>query len=694
MFSSVPFLVLLFSIILFIQSFIFYFFESSVKGIVPFVIMVLLSLIYFSIFLIVKIRIKGNRYSLFNFLILMVFFLSELYLYLFYEMKYLWVFLILTQVFSGYLLLNKRYFYITLSIHLLLYILFNEMMLVNRVQLEFHLSGLSALLLSFLIRHDRRQALINLADIYYSQKEINDRFQQLEDNISQIFILCSNDFEKYYYISSAFERMLTLPREKLLNSPDVWMSFIHPGDKERVNLELNSAAIDKSYREFDLRVSQDDDYIWLKFQLFPIKSGKYGLEDRFAVIVDNITENKLAELKLAEAQSLDSDFAARIQKNLLFSNPILNIQGLDIAAVSIPSLDVAGDFFDFYRFSDSIADIIIADVMGKGMIASMLGAASKSAFMKSRLDLTVLENSIPSIERIMTNTNRALSSELIKLGKFITMQYARINMENALFSFIDSGHTSILYYSDRHKCCWSLKGWNMPVGFNPQEKMINSIIPFNSGDIFFFYSDGVTEAENSDGEQFGERRLNYVLNSSAHLTSSQIMNKVKNLVFHYSSSEGFADDLTCIAMKIGSVNQKSNIVEGIFSGKRESLQVIRTFVSGFLNENFQNTHKEIISSIVLAVNEAVANIIEHNYEKDSLLYGREILIEAGKNGKTCFLRLFYDGKDFDWTTFQAPHLKEMKAGGYGLYLMREIMDSICYSANLDGAQCLTLIKDL
>jgi len=694
MFTSVPYLILLLSIVFFIQAVFFYFYELSQNGTTPILVSLFFSVLYLSVFFSVRKRGGDSRFLMLTFIILLSFFLCELLIITGFNIRYIWVLLVFAQLLGGYYLLSNKYYYPMLTVLTVIYLFYTVIHLYNNFNIELILAISSAYLFSFLIHKDRRQALLKLEDIYNSQREINNRFEQLEENIGQIFILCSSDFTEYFYISSAFERMLTLSRDELMEKPSMWIDFIHPGDKERILFELKTAASDKTYHEFDLRLIQSENPMWLKFQIFPIDSKKGNGIDRFAIIIGNITENKNAELKLAEAKSLDAEFAARIQKNLLFSDPDLGIGGLDISAESLPSLDVGGDFFDFYRYSDSIVDIIIADVMGKGMIASMLGAASKSAFMKSRLDLTVLDNDIPAIKKIMTITNQSLSPELINLGKFITMQYARLDLDNALFSFIDSGHTSILYYSARHKSSWSLKGWNMPIGFNPEEEMINSIIPFSSKDLFFFYSDGVTEAENEEMEQFGEKRLNYVINSSAHLTSSQILNKVKNLVFHYSSSEGFADDMTCIAMKIGDIEDNEILVEGIFPGTRKTLQVIRTFTSGFLRTHFPSIDEEQKNSIILAVNEAVANIIEHNYEQDPQLDGREILIEAGMNGNACFFRLYYDGQDFDWSTVRAPDLSEMKSGGYGLLLMKEIMDSICYSKNIDGVQCLSLLKFL
>lgn len=692
MFTSVPHLVLLLSVILLIQAVLISGYSSLNSAVLPFSLSVVFSLIYFVTYLSIRRVHKAKHFAFLTFILLLFFYLTELSLFLFLEIRSLWAVLLITQILCGYYLLNKSYFYSMLLVHISIYILYVLVHFSNNFEFQSVLAFVFSSLITFLIHGDRRKSLLNLDKIYRSQIEINSRFIQLEENIDQVFILSSSDFQEFYYISSAFERTVTISREQMLKDPDLWMKSIHPGDADRIFLEMEGAQRDKKYREFDFRFIRDDSSIWLNFQLFPIDTAKDNIVDRFVIIVDNITDQKNAELKLAEAKSLDAEFAARIQRNLLFSDPDLKIKEIDIAAESIPSLDVGGDFFDFYRFSDSIVDIIIADVMGKGMIASMLGAASKSAFLKSRLDLTVQENNIPSIEKIMTLTNSTLSPELIVLGKFITMQYGRLNLKSRFFSFIDSGHTSLLYYSTRHKSCWSLKGWNMPIGFIPDEKMIVNLIPFASEDLFFFYSDGVTETENEEGEQFGERRLNYIINNSVHLTSSQIMNKIRNLVFHYSGPEGFADDVTCIAMKIGELANDCSIVDGIFPGRRESLQIVRAFIMSFLTNGFTDLKDEDQNLIILAINEAVANVIEHNYEKHPLLEGREILIEAGFRERICFFRIYYDGDDFDWTTVKAPDLSEMKSGGYGLHLMREIMDSLCYSTNIDGVQCLTLVK--
>ncbi len=691
MLISFPIVLLMFSSILFVQS-VFFYFTGSCNSNIPVVISILISILYLIVFIYLRKRAIKKYHGLFISLWLFLFYLTELILFIFFNITVLWVILLLFHILCGFYILDNKYFIPVIGIFVVIFIVVSFRGIVG-LEPESVLIEFFSLSISCLLYFERRRMLLKLEKLYSSQNEIEVRFKQLEENIRQVYIICSVDFYDYFYISSGFEKMFSIPRAEFTDKSFSWKEFIHPGDLERVNLEMLTASVDFEYREFDFRTLNNNITKWLNIKLFPVADEKsYGNKSKYVLIVENIDEIKKAELELAKAKSLEAELAAKIQRDLLFSRTNINIPLLDIAADSIPSLTVGGDFYDFYCFSDSIVDLIIADVMGKGIIASMLGAASKNVFLKARLDLTVTENKIPEIDCIMSLADSTLSPELVKMGKFVTLQYGRLNLVDSTFSFIDCGHTSLFYYCARQKCCWSIKGRNMPLGFNPGEILISSIIPYENNDFFFFYSDGITETENEEGEQFGEKRLNYILNSSSHLTANQIVNKVKNLVFHYSSSDGFADDVTCIALNIGTFQNKSILKNRIFHGIRESLSDVRVFTSLFLNEYCPEFPNEVIYSIILALNEAAANIIEHNYEKEEKLKGNEFLIEAGRNEFLCFFRLYYNGIDFDWTIIESPKLNEFRSGGYGLYLMNEIMDSICFSRNIDEVQCLNLVK--
>ena len=115
------------------------------------------------------------------------------------------------------------------------------------------------------------------------------------------------------------------------------------------------------------------------------------------------------------------------------------------------------------------------------------------------------------------------------------------------------------------------------------------------------------------------------------------------MVFQYSSSKGFTDDVTCIAFKAGEIINKFVTKDRIFPGERESLEDVRSFTGSFLQEYCSLLDENKIDPIILALNEAAANIIEHNYEKDKNLYKKEFFIEAGRNEYYYYFRLYYDG---------------------------------------------------
>ncbi|MBN2657238.1 MAG: SpoIIE family protein phosphatase [Spirochaetales bacterium] len=694
MFTSVPLLFFFLSFIFLVQSVFFVFYELNDKGLFPLEASLTGFVLFSSVAFMLRRKSHSNHYTLLNLILLLIFYIIQLYLIVFLQIRYLWSLLLLVQILFSYYLLNYRFFFSFSLLNILIYSYYLVIHLSNKFPLDSLLAMVFSLFLSFLIHRDRRKSLITLADSYEIQKEINNRFRQLEENISQVFLLVSAQMDQVFYVSSAFEKLMKISRDEFIAEPAVWRDFIYQGDRLRVDLEIDSAIQDHKARDFDFRLEGREGMSWLRFQIFPVRTAPERDVNRFAIIVDDITESKMAELKLAEARSLDGEMAARIQKNLLFSDFDVPLKGVDGAAESIPSLDVGGDYYDIYNFSPHIVDIIIADVMGKGRIAALLGAASKSAFMKARLDLTVAQQTIPPIDRIVAETCRSISGELMKMGKFITLQYARLDMDKETFEFVDKGHTSILHYSARQKCFWSLKGWNMPMGFNPDEKEIISIVPVEKGDVFFLYSDGIIEAENEEGEQFGERRLVYLLKNSVHLTSSQIINKIKNIIFHYSSADSYSDDITCIALKTLEAGEQKALRSIILEGRRESLQNLRSFAADYLDHEFSGILPDLRDALIIALNEAVANVIEHNYEKDPLLEGREIFLEAERKGNYCCFRLYWDGHEFDWSVVRAPDLSELKGGGYGVSLMKEIMDSLSYSSNIDGVQQLILIKEI
>jgi sigma-B regulation protein RsbU (phosphoserine phosphatase) len=95
-----------------------------------------------------------------------------------------------------------------------------------------------------------------------------------------------------------------------------------------------------------------------------------------------------------------------------------------------------------------------------------------------------------------------------------------------------------------------LQGAHAPLGVSEQEVYTQVSFPFAVGDLFVFYSDGVTEAQNEVGEFFGADRLVELIRANSRLTPEQVVDRVRQAVIAFSRAEAFADDVTCVAVKI------------------------------------------------------------------------------------------------------------------------------------------------
>src|SRR3712207_3966746 len=123
------------------------------------------------------------------------------------------------------------------------------------------------------------------------------------------------------------------------------------------------------------------------------------------------------------------------------------------------------------------------------------------------------------------------------LERFATLCYARFDLRQQQLVFVDCGHTKTIHYRQRTGTCETLEGDNMPIGFSEQETYRQVAGPFEMGDGFFFYSDGVTEAKNEAGELFGMDRLLELVRANGHLAPEALIDTVRAAVTAYAGRE-------------------------------------------------------------------------------------------------------------------------------------------------------------
>ena len=265
--------------------------------------------------------------------------------------------------------------------------------------------------------------------------------------------------------------------------------------------------------------------------------------------VEDFVKETLHRLEIREKEI---NIASKIQKTLLFKDLPIDFQSLDISAQTVSSEHVDGDFYDFFKQNNNSLDLLIGDVMGKGVPAALLAAATKSQFLQAFNYLIASSQNftLPEPEQVINLVNSEITQRFISIESFVTLCLARFDFSNGNITIVDCGHTKTIHYHKSTGGCSLIQGDNMPLGFLESEVYKQWSYPMENGDIFLFYSDGVTEAIDEKGEFFGLPRLMELVRKNNISQVKGLTRIIIENVSEFTGSDKFEDDLTCIAVKI------------------------------------------------------------------------------------------------------------------------------------------------
>jgi sigma-B regulation protein RsbU (phosphoserine phosphatase) len=400
------------------------------------------------------------------------------------------------------------------------------------------------------------------------------------------------------------------------------------------------------------------------------------------------------EAQLREARDHEIFIASKIQRTLLIGRPPDDISGLQIVELTIPSQKIDGDFFDFFRLDDHSIDIVVADVMGKGILSAFMGAAMKSHLLRALNELMYADGTktLPQPEDIIALVHALMIRQMEDLEIFVTLCYARFDLAAGHIIFVDCGHVRTIHHHRATGKISRLQGTNMPLGFPETEPFKQLSIPFEPGDIFFFYSDGLTEARDQNGNLYNEDRLVDFIQKNAAVQPKQLVKKIRQEITSFTQSQTFEDDFTCVLVKTEpghpAKNQPTEASLEIKS-RLEELTRVRSFVRSFC-ENLPETliPGVRINLIEVAVTEVTTNIIKHAYHHRA---NERIQIKISISEGNIVI-LFYDwGEQFNPATVPPPpDISSYPEGGMGYYIIQQTIDEVCYSRDETGKNCACL----
>ncbi|MCF7689105.1 MAG: SpoIIE family protein phosphatase [Cephaloticoccus sp.] len=247
---------------------------------------------------------------------------------------------------------------------------------------------------------------------------------------------------------------------------------------------------------------------------------------------------------------LDLSLASGIQQMLL-PDEMPDIPGLDIDARYSPAQKVGGDLYDVFALTNSRLGVVVADVSGKGIPASLL-----MAICRTNLRQIAPRHSSPA--ETMKELNRVLAGNLCN-GMFITMLYAVIDLEAGAVTFARAGHELPLL-SRRNPLTnipeeTFVGSEGMSLGMVPDEifseVIADHVESFSSGDVLILYTDGITEAPNEDDKEFSGTRLADTVRTLHNRTAIELNNGILENLHRFTGSEPQRDDFTLVTVKRG-----------------------------------------------------------------------------------------------------------------------------------------------
>jgi sigma-B regulation protein RsbU (phosphoserine phosphatase) len=405
-----------------------------------------------------------------------------------------------------------------------------------------------------------------------------------------------------------------------------------------------------------------------------------------------LMREQAASAQLAQAREREIEIGYRIQQTLLLDQPPKDISGLRVAALTIPSQRIDGDFYVFFKHPDQRLDVIVGDVMGKGVPAALLSAATKSHFIEAISHLTALSKNgmLPEPKEIVTLAHAEVARHLIDLESFVTLCYVRLDLDQRNLVLVDCGHTALIHLRRKTGMCELVRGNNLPLGVREGEIYDQISLPFEPGDVLIFYSDGVTEARNSTGELFGVDRLTECVRVNRDLEPEALVEAIRQAAFTFSGADRLTDDLTCVAVKAVERQAPLSRAETELRSDLKELGRSRQFVRAFCRDlPGAPLDDESVSKLELAVTEACSNIIKHAY------HGRAdqwIHLEAEAFPGEVSIRLHHLGDSFDPSKVPPPALDGSQMSGFGMYLITRSVDEVRYYRDERGRNCIALVK--
>ena len=261
------------------------------------------------------------------------------------------------------------------------------------------------------------------------------------------------------------------------------------------------------------------------------------LTSQVAIIIEKVRlHEQLVEQKRIQAQL---EIARQVQLELLPDHDP-QLDGFDISAYVFPTEEVSGDYYDWVKVFEDQIGITVADAVGKGIPAALL-----MAFLRASIRAGVQTGYASHI--LLSKINNLLWDS-IEDNRFVTAIYGILDTTNRTFVFANAGHNPPLLIKANGEYRFVEYG-DTPLGMFHDARYHQHFIRFEEGQVMVMYTDGITEAANSNDEEYGQERFAKSVLAGIHLPAKQLVDHIRKDVADFTERKFLDDDGTLFIVK-------------------------------------------------------------------------------------------------------------------------------------------------
>jgi len=377
--------------------------------------------------------------------------------------------------------------------------------------------------------------------------------------------------------------------------------------------------------------------------------------------MDNLATVTADRERIATELNVATEIQASMLPNIFPAFPERN--EFDIYAVMFPAREVGGDFYDFFFIDKNTLAVVIADVSDKGIPAALFMVIAITLIKNNALEGKPPAKVFETINNLLCKNNDT--------GMFVTAFMGYIDIPTGRVTYVNAGHNPPLIKQDGKYEFMKIDS-DLMLAVYQDIKYTQEEVKLNTGDMLYLYTDGVTEAMNRTRKLFTDKRLLEKAGLYTGCNVEEFILKIKDEIDTFSDGAEQADDITMLAFEMKEVVMRQITIPA----QVERANDVFVFIEEVMTDAGMDIKTQ--NSLRIAVEEIFVNIASYAYTDDD----GEVTISISTSADMCTVEFEDSGTPYNPldetdpdTTLSAD---EREIGGLGVFMVKQMMDSIDY----------------